>query len=418
MRMIKHFIIYLINCVSRNTRERFACKEADYDEISCSAEDCEFIASSSNIIKIKNEGKNLYLKECRIHSKFSEYLANVIEDYFDLVSKSKNTDMIKRFILQDLSDVTLREVYAKLNRVYDDHFRNINKYNYTGWDPCEAGLTTISIEANKGNDFVIDFLSCEFMHFIEYIRNDVNAYEDHLFVSENEYQTTGADNSVATYILSRFLDIEDLVIETKYIWLNIGENHRKLCSCTEQAVGCAAIDMKLPQKSQITGEFYRQLFILSLYDVICFQRDHNQENYFVQLKDDKVNSVLAFDNDSKMTFFPLNTVTNGTSIGCSTVIDEGYINRPFIDEEFCDKLQSTDLSKIFELLSPYISKMQIWALKHRIIRVNKAIERTRENNPNIFLGKSRWKLEMCDEELAGKYGNTYLYHYCNCFSYR
>ncbi len=418
MRIVKHFIIYVMNWLSSKTRESFTIKEKDYNEINCSLEECEFIASSSNIIKIKSEDKILYLKECRIHSKFSDYLANVIEDYFNLISTSKNIEIIKKSIMQDLENATLLKLYKTLNRAYDKHFRTFNKYNYTGWDSDEVGLPTISIEANKGNIIFEEFLNDEFMHFIEYIRNDVNAYEDHLFLSINKYQTIGADNSVATYVLSKYLGIEELVIETKYIWLNIGKKHKKLCSCTEQAVGCAAIDMKLPQKVQITGEFYRQLFILSLFDVICFQRDHNQENYFVQLKDNKVNSVLAFDNDSKMAFFPLESVTNSTSIGCCSVIANGFINRPCIDEEFCDRLKNVDLNKVTVLLSPYISKMQIWALKHRIIRVNKAIERTRENNPNIFLGKSRWKLEMCDEELAGKYGNTYLYHYCNCFSYR
>ncbi len=418
MRMIKRFIIFFINYYSRNTRERFACEGLACGEISCSIEDCEFIASSSNIIKIKNKGNNLYLKECRIHSLFSDYLANVIENYFDLVSKNENSDIIKQYILQDFSCVKLREIYTKLNRVYEDHFRNKNKYYYTGWDPIEAGLKSISIEANIGNSVVINFLNNEFMHFVEYIRNDVNAYDDHLFLGLNEYQTTGADNSIATYILSRFLDIENLVIETKYVWLNIGENHRKLCSFTEQAFGCAAIDMKIPQKKQITGEFYRQLFVLSLFDVICFQRDHNQENYFVQLKEDKVNSVLAFDNDSKMTFFPLNTVTNGTSIGCSPVIANGVINRPYIDEEFCNKLQNVDLNIINDLLSPYISKMQILALKNRIVKVIKAIEKTKKNYPERFISKNKWSLEMCDKELSGEYGNTYLYHYYNCLSYR
>jgi hypothetical protein len=62
--------------------------------------------------------------------------------------------------------------------------------------------------------------------------------------------------------------------------------------------------------------------------------------------------------------------------------------------------------------------MQILALKNRIVKVIKAIEKTKKNYPERFISKNKWSLEMCDKELSGEYGNTYLYHYYNCLSYR
>lgn len=406
---IKQVLIKCISAVSNVTRRENKIDIANVPLICCKKTEIDHIASSNNIITFFQDGEKYFFKECRRHTLFKDYIITIVTDYFKNMCSYEDSCRICELIKWDLNLDGNQKKFYKLSDYCKKNYSVI--YSYNGWDTGIVGLPSLykllHIEAS-----VERFMHLYFHNFIEYARNEVDSYRMNYYVKNGEYQTFRSSLSIATKKIADLLNISDMVPEIWYIRLQIDGMPERFGSVTKTAPGFCPLELSMDDKQNITPNFQRRLLIMNLFDVICFQRDHKQENYFIITDaNGHIDDVCAFDNDSPMTFFPLPLIETDTCIRCSPAFKSKKYNRPFVDEDFYQSVINFDTKIVGKVLSNELSELQIIMLKMRIAGVKK-----------IFVGMdqrkrisaSDWSEETALEEIGGKYGKTYLKHFLEC----
>lgn len=366
-----------------------------------------YICSTSNILSYSYQGKKYFFKECRRHTEFKLYVADTVADYFNLICKYNAKDKIRNIIECDTNKTHNLKRLRKINEFcYRDY--SVNNF-YDGWDTSRIGFPGLFSTYVQGKDMeVIEFMNCYFVEFLKYIRNEIYNFDANRYVCNDDYQLFLSSNSIATKKLAELLKIGNLITNVRYVRLIIDGKTEKIGIVTEEAKDICPLHLPMLKKTKISPNFQRRLLILHIFDTLCFQRDHKQENYYVKLSDEEiVDDLEAFDNDSPMAFSPLPMVEVMTSMRCSPIIMNGKYNRPFVCESFVRTLLEINEKKIIDVLKEDFSWMQIYML---ILRLKKLQDAIRNANS---ISEDEWDETTIAEELSGKYGNTYLNHYMN-----
>lgn len=406
---LKRMLMKCISSVSNITRCDNKIDFETVPTIYCSKNSIEHIASSNNIIAYKIGEERFYFKECREHNIFPEYIETVISDYFKYVCRYNNSDYIHKIICDDLKIEENIEKFFTLNLYCEINYDVIK--HYTNWDTAVIGLPTLFEKMQSDYD-VHNFMDKYFPEFIRYVRNEIDLYHMNDYVKRDGYQLFRSSASIATKKMAELIGISDMVPDVYYIRLRIDNDRERFGIVTATAPGICPLDLSNEEKRNFSPNFQRQLLNMNLFDVICFQRDHKQENYFVVRDNEKtIVDVCAFDNDAPSTFFPLPTISADTCVKCSPMFVRGKYNRPYIDAAFVDKILALDCHEVREVMTSYLSKIQIQML---IIRIKKIKRSLRKIDIKKRITADKWNHLTIEKEISGKYGKTYLKHYLEC----
>ena len=211
--------------------------------------------------------------------------------------------------------------------------------------------------------------------------------------------------------LAKQLGIERLVPHTKLCFAVIDGLLIK-GSIQEKSKGKDVWEVpKKIRKKSITPEFQRDINILRLFDVICHERDHSLNNYFaVSDSHNRYVTVSAFDNGGIGSFNLHTDISFSTYYGCTPLIDKkGIFTSPYVDKEFTDQILELPIRKIFKNLYPYIGIPVIITTIIRLQKVRYCIKHCKFK----LVESSSWNERTIEDELSGKYGNTYLYSFAN-----
>ena len=385
----------------------FAAKRSDIRQLvqvreNKRIDNVEFIVNSSVICHFIMNGKEYFFRKCNTHQPLNNYLNDTIHFYCEYISKTEEPDKLLKAIEEDLAVNDNYKRYKKIPEVFDRKLMYILSGVFS--DYYMVGLPTFpKVEDHQ-----------EFLCFLKYSGAVLSTYWSNSYVKDGVLENGNANKQMASYILARLLGVDNLIpkVEIAEIYIN-GE----MCIGTlmEKAEGenCAytqPIHRKLIEK----GTFLKDLTNLEYLDALCYQLDHRLDNYNVIYNQERVaTSVVAFDNDAYRTFYPFPVVPIQTYAGVNTVVKGGFVNRPYIDKVFSQRVCNITREEIDESLSSYLTKVQCWALWKRIVQLKEAILKTKMKNPQFEIDTERW--QMVDEtlELDPKFGKTYygLYLY-------
>lgn len=375
--------------------------------LSCKKEDISYIASSNNIVRFSFEGQIYYFKECRIHSDIHSYVKEVLNDYFENVCSYVKGTLIKQYIENDLKNSANFRRLKKINEYVEDHY-GVIKGKYKGWNVGEIGFPSLFEAYLKGKLEVIEFMDNYGSDFVSYIRNEIYAFDLNNYVKTGYYQTFRTSISIATKKLATLFGLEDMVPDSWYIKLMVDEIS-KIGIVTKKCEGICPLDLPKEKKLDFTYNFQKELLRMNYFDAVCFQRDHKEENYFVDFNEEgKVDQVIALDNDSPMTFFPLPKLSFTTSVFCSPVCYGTKPNRPYIDKDFYEKVMAMQAGKVFHTAKEELPVVQRLCVILRFQSLKKIASRTE------VLKDKEWSAKTIDKEISGEYGKTYLKHYIEC----
>lgn len=348
---------------------------------------CSYILNTSNnIVKMENDGKCLYFRECCKHLAKKEYFLQIINRY-NLISEEvfnvelKEINLRKFFKIGNLANKT--SVIWKFLHGKDENIKKI------GFRKDIANYDLMKIK-----------------RFMTYAWSEVFSYNLNRGVKIGNYQIYNSSRSVATYELSKILGLDYLIPKTKYVRINNGS----FGVVMDEAKG-VSFDSFAPEirYRYVSRNLQRDLINLNFLDIICHEKDHRPDNYNVVLHNDKVWAISVFDNDSPACLFPTSNISFSTYVGCSRFIDKkGRVNRPFLDKEVIEKFLSTKDFEYKKRLKKYLSSCQLFFLIKRVHKLKKCILKSMKKKSLILLSKSEWNDETIKTESLGCYGLTYL----------
>lgn len=162
----------------------------------------------------------------------------------------------------------------------------------------------------------------------------------------------------------------------------------------------------------ITPEVQRQLLNLNLIDLICNEVDHGPNNYMLKWENNQIKSICAFDNSHPHAFLPIYNLKFRPYHYQIPVVKGGCINRPFLDNDFVERLRDIDLDIVKSNLQGLITKKQIKACLWRINKLKETVDKSLKNRKCALLKKDEWTSDTMYEEYQS-YGHTYLWCLAN-----
>ncbi|MBR0151647.1 MAG: hypothetical protein IJP89_09830 [Synergistaceae bacterium] len=385
--------IYCLLCV----RSKTFTTECD---IACLPEQVQYKRySTCHIVYYDNGERRGYLRLCRVHEQPRKYVDSIVCDYCEYAGIDEHRDELRRIIADKLNDDSnLRKFFhmgVPFGRKYPKSATPYAKFLYTK----DASL--IGLEGS-----LPEWFAPRLVNFARFATFPIHDYQINAYLKEGQYHTYFSGRTKAYEAVAELVGVSWIVPKSRYICLNYGEKSR---------VGIS-IDVAdgVPTDSladiRITPSFQRELSILNMLDVICFQRDHKPDSYFV--KTDKYGAVCglsAFDNDEPGAFIAVPTIRFTGYDSQSPFVDRaGHINRPYLDSDISLHIMSITPEDLHNALSPYISGIEVMMCAVRLKRLTKAVKKSVEAGTTKLLGYDEWTYETIAKELNGKYGMTYL----------
>lgn len=376
--------------------------------IHCKKEDLEnrfgvHHLTAQNPIRVLNPAG--YFRECRKHERVDVYLQKAASEFF-------------YEILPLIPNMTNRGGYKSDYQRIIELFRNrsiIDKFLSMG---SSADLNSPLMRFHKKGEYnqlgletIQGAFDDDLIHtFVWYMRSHVDAYKSARFGARNKWQTYFASRGVATYQFSRLLKLEGMIPETRYVNLEVENGRSRFGSFMDVAEGVHYDNYcKSDALHIITPALQRSLLMLNLLDCLTYEKDHRLNNYNVVTdKEGYATGVCAYDNDSPLVFFFSPSPSFTTYAGCSPIINNGMINRPYMDRDLAKRILCISSKDIRQCLNPYCNSLQLWALCKRMKAIQSAIIKTVETRPDFLLEEEQWNSKTVQEELSGKYGKTYL----------
>jgi len=214
--------------------------------------------------------------------------------------------------------------------------------------------------------------------------------------------------SVATKKLADLFELDDMFPNCWFAVLCY-DGIERVGIVTKECNGICPTDMSLEEKQHISPIFQKELNRLNYFDAICFQRDHKQNNYFVDFNaDNEICRVIALDNDSPMTFFPMPILSFPIGVHSSSICHGMKPNRPYVDRCFFDIIKQTTPNRVFHWLESELPFAQRLCMTIRFCWLKSVISKVQ------VLNDVEWSNNTIQVEISGKYGQTYLKHYLEC----
>lgn len=344
--------------------------------------------STCNMYVLDVNTKKYYFRVC--HRSFSNngvflsYLESIIDNNF-----------------VDFRNYVEKVLYKFKNRWLFLHMGQLNDKNsriYKYFDTDNSSLIGLPDPMGSYADYIRNFVAFSWSEVLDYRLNK----------GGGDWQLFGFNRAASEKIVAKYLGLDDMIcsIDLAQITLN---NDVIWGSIMGEAKGVSPNDMNFSQLVDcISPELLNALTSLNILDVLCNEKDHRPGNYNILIDENgKGISIIAFDNDSPYSFFPSANIHMSSYFGSSSILDKnGCINRCGIDYNLANKIANIDIISLSHDLSPYLNEIQIYALKHRILKLQQAL---RKSGKLRWLKQSDWTMDDVDADLSGKYGRTYLY---------
>lgn len=358
--------------------------------IKCSSKDISLLTqTSNNVMEIMTESGMIYFRECKLHKELYQYIMDEIDFYYSHIC-FENPEAVN-FLKKMLANSKNLRKFANMGMTND---KSSGAYKFCmGKGGAFIGLKNVpaGLEENLKD-------------FVQYIWGDLFAYKLNSGIKLGQYQIYNAVRCIGTYRMAKLLGLESLIPETEYAIVCVDNSKKLFGTVMKQASGVGADKIAQAEKEKIiTPSLQRMLNNLNILDVICLEKDHRPSNYNIVIDKNKAHSVVAFDNDSPNSF-GLGGINFATYAGCSPWIVEGRLNRPYIDRGVADNIINLDEQMLFDEMNELLNSFQLHALQSRIEEVKKVLR----DSSYKFLDESEWNIDTINEELSGKYGNTYL----------
>lgn len=396
-----------------------------------------FPLSLNSIIIVKYNGEKLYFRECLRHVGFRDYIVKQITLFYDIASKNVSIDNFNQKIpiKTVFNKDEISEFKVFIERLFDSEpfwrgMESLNKiFKIEGFN-IWTGSRRLSTSGMKklGITELPESISDIFLYFLVYISSMTFSYRFHYFVNKGDYETYFASRTMSYWTLTNFFDgfppprpsektlaeisdCKEPEYKSKFspyariarITIDGSEHIGVLC---DRAEGVRALDADY----KITPQLQHSLSSLNLLDAISYQDDHFCNNYNISNVRGHV-SVCAFDNDAPRAFGVIPTTPHKFARGGSSVIKNGFYNRPYLDRNLCEYLLNANLDDLIATLRIYLNRLQLWSLKIRIIQLRRAISKSLKDHRLVLLDDNEWSDETVRKELSGDYGDTYLVQY-------
>lgn len=256
-------------------------------------------------------------------------------------------------------------------------------------------------------------------------RSEMNASRRDVFVSREmaywrshkkgvKYQTMNAGKMMAEEAIASLLGVERLLTKTHFCKVQVGNGEELVGTMMSDAGGVDVRVIKDTYREVITPQLVCDLNNLNILDAICYEKDHRPGNYHLILNDEgKAVSLCAFDNDSPWSFSPFGTMGFKSYENSSPLINDGIINRPYVDAGMAESVLRLDEASFYNKLKPYINKIQLMACWKRICVLKRALINSRSR----ILDRDKWNENIVEDEYSGKYGRTYLMVLINLYEH-
>lgn len=385
----------------------------DVEHIKVKSDDVLYFNLSSNqIISLVYEGKLYYFRECPKIASFKDFFNNYIDDFFETIRQiGINKEHFKQefpinvdFKEEDIFDF---KEYIYRKKLQKGFLRNLSKadlisqkINFSIWDnniDIESILLEFGFQDVPNNTKEIA------IYFLWYMRSVATNYRRLRITRSKSHSFFSSTKSIASRIVAEELKLEHTITNVRWCVLEI-ENRKEIFGLiSDVAPGSRMMDSNVIPN----GELQRELMNLNILDLLCFQVDHGPNNYNVYIDNDKY-SICAFDNDNPNTFLPYPGISHFRMAGTLLIDKNNMIMRPFFDKELAKRINNLDINVLRKRLKPYLNILQINALICRIQRLKRAIDKTQCSKANFLIDYMDWNKDTIEEELSGKYGDTYL----------
>lgn len=351
------------------------------------------IANTTIITVFENDARTFYFRQCREHAPLRPYLLQAIHTYFDGISKLAERAALKQAILSDLQNKKNYKLLTRISGQFNAHLLEILAGVYRDYSavglPCFADFDA----------------QAEFIAFIKYISGIIISQKTNAYLPKGAYENFSANKQLATYKLAYLLGVPELITPVT-VGAFTENGVRKVGTVMDKAPGYPPSDISPQQRTKLDlPVFLKDLTNLEYLDALCYQLDHRLDNYYVvENEAGQISRVVAFDNDAARTFFIRSKLPGSTYAGCSGVVADGLVCRPYMDKAFANAVCSCTREQL-KPLREFMSAMQLNSLWKRIQQLQKAIQRTAEVKTDFLV--SAWQSVDPGAELEDKYGCTY-----------
>lgn len=378
-------------------------------------------AGTSKIYIIEKDGKKQYFKEnekCPVNDIFvlmDEPIKKLSEKEDDKSQRRLGyLKAIKRVIMEKYKTEAeaakqLKLAYRKDDKLYAFIIAMFGKDQEINNMMLEIMERTNAHPEEKDND--MDFINNELKEMMKKKTLSAISFRDAQIQKNAEI----SKRNVATSRLANFLQIGDMVSESKLVKLSIHGKQMNGISM-EEAKGDKITSIvknaeKNKKKVRYSPKAYRQLLNLQLFDLICGQVDRNMGNYLCEQEETgdavEITQIKAIDNDIAFGNMDYEDIYQKGLYGINRMRNIEYADElqvPAVDKLFADRILALDEKTINYLLCDVLSKSERTALINRIDGVKRALrtrmnaEAKRRNKKKIILDNNPedWKKSLDD----------------------
>ena len=399
---IVNFILLVLRSIFANHRPK-AIDERKYvnNVINVSRNDIEYILASSNVIRITVDKRICYFREFERHLPINEYVAGFIDEYFDLVAPPNYNTADKQRILNDLIDKENFKMFINMGATYPVT-TSFHRFYTNGENPEILGLSTPNDEE----------YTKRLKTFCRFSSNKLNAYNrENMYLFNNSRHYFSAVRNLAFKKMLDLFDISEYAPDLHCCFLVIDKKYKMFGSVMENADGINITEKSFEErKSRVTPKIQNHLTNLNLIDYLCEIIDHTPRNYNVVTDANGFYIGLqCFDNDDQGSFgYKKSLVFKSYPNVSSFVRADKTVARPYLDKDIAKTVINMKKSVIIEALSGCLRREQIHRIWQRLCFLKTAITQTQNKKTHFLLAKNEWNQDTINEELSGKYGNTYL----------
>ena len=383
---------YRLFCLKNNDLESLSTKT-----YSVESKRCKFHYSSNAIVEFDADGEKKFFRismKSTGKKNIRYFIGKTIDLFFTLNNFGITNEMLA-LVKRDLLNKQNMFKIMDISNFCDENFYDMcagKKVDFS----C-IGLPSINSLDLKG----------EHIHFVQFLHGSIESFKSNYYLKKGRYFNAGANRIMATRKMSELLNVSDLIPSSEICKLFIDGN-LFVGAIMSEAPGINPALLTVDSRKRIDNNFIKCLSSLEYFDSICFQTDRRLDNYHVEYNNkDDIYSLSAFDNDQITTFFASPFFAKKNSISNSCILNQGSINRPFIDEQLFNSILSVEKNKIKKALSPYLTKIQIFCLILRINKLKKALKKESLLNP-LFV-----KNNITKHDYQNISQNTYIYTFFN-----
>lgn len=344
--------------------------------------------STCNIYVLETDRKKYYFRVCHRSFRSNGFFLSYLESTIDNDSVG-----FRNYVNKVFCKFKNRWLFLHMGQLND---KNSRIYKY--YDTDNSSLIGLPDPIGLYTDYIRNFVTFSWSEVLGYRLNK----------GGGEWQLFGFNRAASEKIVAKYLGLDELICSVNLAQITLNSNVI-WGSVMEEAKGVNPNDMNSSQLVNcVSPELLNVLTSLNILDVLCNEKDHRPGNYNILIDENgKGISIIAFDNDSPYSFFPSTNIHMRSYFGSSNILDKnGCINRCGIDCNLASRIVNIDIASLSHDLSPYLNEIQIYALKHRVLKLQQALRKSRE----LRLQKpSDWTMDDVNADLSGKYGRTYLY---------